>query len=51
MDFDTLTELATLRQQTAAIRKPRHLQSRLDRHRAEREKLQQLPPPQMDLFG
>jgi hypothetical protein len=35
MDFDTLTELATLRQQTAAIRKPRHLQSRLDRHRAE----------------
>ena len=35
MDFNTLTELAALRQQTAAIRKPRHLQSRLDRHRAE----------------
>ena len=35
MSFDPLTELAALRQQTAAIRKPRHLQSRLDRHRAE----------------
>ena len=35
MNFDPLTELATLRQQTAAIRKKRYASSRLDRHRAE----------------
>lgn len=35
MDFDTLAELASLRQQTALIRKPRYARSRLDRHRAE----------------
>ncbi len=35
MDFEPLAELATLRQQTAAIRKSRYPHSRLDRHRAE----------------
>ena len=35
MTFDPHTELATLRQQTALIRKPRYARSRLDRHRAE----------------
>lgn len=35
MDFDPLTELANLRQQTALIRKKIYAPSRLDRHRAE----------------
>ena len=35
MTFDPHTELATLRQQTALIRKQRYARSRLDRHRAE----------------
>ncbi|MFQ1780894.1 hypothetical protein ACK37A_19745 [Aeromonas veronii] len=33
--FDPLSELASLRQQTALIRKTRYTSSRLDRHRAE----------------
>lgn len=35
MDFDPHTELASLRQQTATIRKQHFHPSRLDRHRAE----------------
>jgi hypothetical protein len=35
MTFDPHAELASLRQQTALIRKPRYARSRLDRHRAE----------------
>ena len=35
MDFDLHPELASLRQQTALIRKQRYARSRLDRHRAE----------------
>lgn len=35
MDFDPHTELASLRQQTATIRKKNFHPSRLDRHRAE----------------
>ena len=35
MTFDPHAELATLRQHTALIRKPRYARSRLDRHRAE----------------
>lgn len=35
MVFDPLTELATLRQQTATIRKRNFVRSRLDRHAGE----------------
>ncbi|PJG59205.1 hypothetical protein [Aeromonas cavernicola] len=35
MLFDPLTELASLRQQTALIRQQRYVRSRLDRYRAE----------------
>ena len=35
MTFDPHAELATLRQHTALIRKPRYARSRLDRPRAE----------------